>query len=145
MNQAVKNSHSQPFYLRDNFAPVFEELTDTQLKVTGSVPAQLNGRLLRNGPNPQSGWSDHWFLGNVMIHGVEFENGKANWYRNRYVKTTLYTDKDADSMAAVMELDKSTANTHVIHHAGKILALEEAHLPTYPAGSTSFLPIYHVF
>ena len=32
MNQAVKNSHSQPFYLRDNFAPVFEELTDTQLK-----------------------------------------------------------------------------------------------------------------
>ncbi|MCP4212163.1 MAG: carotenoid oxygenase family protein [Halieaceae bacterium] len=29
----------------------------------------------------------------------------------------------------MMDLAKSAANTHVIHHAGKILALEEAHLP----------------
>jgi carotenoid cleavage dioxygenase-like enzyme len=125
MNQAVE----KPFYLKDNFAPVFEEVSADQLEVVGSIPTELNGRLLRNGPNPQTGWSDHWFLGNGMIHGVEFENGKANWYRNRYVKTPLYADSDADPIGALMELDKSSANTHIIHHAGKILALEEAHLP----------------
>jgi carotenoid cleavage dioxygenase len=125
MNQAA----TKPFHLKDNFAPVFEEITDNQLHVIGTIPPELNGRLLRNGPNPQTGWSDHWFLGNGMIHGVEFESGKANWYRNRYVQTPLYADADSDPMEALLHLDKSAANTHVIHHAGKILALEEAHLP----------------
>lgn len=125
MNQPVET----PFHLKDNFAPVTEERDDTGLEVIGSIPPALNGRLLRNGPNPQTGWSDHWFFGNGMIHGVEFENGRANWYRNRYVRTPLWEDPDADSVSAIMELDKSAANTHVIHHAGKILALEEAHLP----------------
>ena len=77
MNQAIVD---KPFYLRDNFAPVEEEITADVLEVVGSIPPALNGRFLRNGPNPRSGWSDHWFLGNGMIHGVEFENGKANWY-----------------------------------------------------------------
>ena len=44
-----------PFWLKDNFAPVFEEVTETKLKVTGEIPIELNGRLLRNGANPQSG------------------------------------------------------------------------------------------
>jgi carotenoid cleavage dioxygenase len=125
MNQAQK----KPFYLRDNFAPVEEEITADVLEVVGSIPPALNGRFLRNGPNPRSGWSDHWFLGNGMVHGVEFENGKANWYRNRYVRTPLYEDPDGDPMEALLQPDKSAANTHVIHHAGRILALEEGHLP----------------
>ena len=70
-----------PFWLQDNFAPVFEEVTLTDLKVTGEIPEALSGRLLRNGANPQTGWSDHWFLGNGMLHGVEIREGKANWYR----------------------------------------------------------------
>ncbi len=125
MNQAI----DKPFYLRDNFAPVFEEITDDALQVEGSIPSALNGRFLRNGPNPQTGWADHWFLGNGMVHGVEFENGKANWYRNRYVRTPLYDDPKGDPIEAILDPAKSAANTHVIHHAGKILALEEAHLP----------------
>ena len=125
MNQAVE----KPFYLKDNFGPVAEETSADQLEVLGAIPAALKGRFLRNGPNPQTGWSDHWFFGNGMIHGVEFANGKANWYRNRYVRTTLFEDPEADAMEALLELDKSAANTHVIAHAGRILALEEAHLP----------------
>jgi hypothetical protein len=27
-----------PFWLKDNFAPVFEERTETGLKVTGEIP-----------------------------------------------------------------------------------------------------------
>lgn len=120
---------TKPFHLKDNFAPVFDEVSDDALQVIGDIPVALNGRFFRNGPNPQTGFSSHWFFGNGMIHGVEFENGKANWYRNRYVKTPLYDDANADAMEALMDLEKSAANTHVVHHAGKILALEEAHLP----------------
>ena len=126
MSEAVKET---PFWLRDNFAPVFEEVTATKLKVTGKIPKALSGRLLRNGANPQSGWSAHWFLGNGMLHGTEIRDGKANWYRNRYVKTPLFLDPDGDPMASLGDLSKSTANTHVIHHAGKIMALEEGHWP----------------
>ena len=127
MSEAVKED--KPFWLADNFAPVFEETTATDLTVTGEIPGALNGRLLRNGANPQSGYSSHWFLGNGMLHGVEIREGNANWYRNRYVKTPLYLNPDIDVMETLGDLNMSAANTHVIHHAGKILALEEGHWP----------------
>ena len=123
MSEAIQET---PFWLSGNFAPTYEEVTATDLKVTGSIPPELNGRYLRNGANPESGVSPHWFLGNGMIHGVELKGGKANWYRNRYVKTPMleaYADQSED------ERDKSLANTHIIGHAGKILALEEGHWP----------------
>jgi carotenoid cleavage dioxygenase-like enzyme len=125
----TQDTEELPFHLKENFAPVFEESTKFDLEVTGSIPPELCGRYLRNGPNPQTGSSAHWFLGSGMIHGVELENGNANWYRNRYVRTDLFADADADPMAAIGDLRMSSANTHVIPHAGKILALEEIHLP----------------
>ena len=125
----MTQAQEKPFYLRDNFAPVEQEITDENLQVIGAIPPALNGRFLRNGPNPRTGWSDHWFLGNGMVHGVELGHGKANWYRNRYVRTPYYDDPDANPIESLMQPDKSAANTHVIHHAGRILALEEGHLP----------------
>ena len=41
-------------YLGGNYAPVSAELTAHELPVTGSLPAALSGRYLRNGPNPLS-------------------------------------------------------------------------------------------
>jgi carotenoid cleavage dioxygenase-like enzyme len=44
---------------------------------------------LRNGPNPL-GVDDpnyHWFLGAGMVHGVRLRDGKAEWYRNRWVRS----------------------------------------------------------
>lgn len=125
MSEAVATE--ERFWLKDNYAPVFEETTDTQLKVTGTIPPELNGRYLRNGANPKSGESLHWFLGDGMIHGVELAGGKANWYRNRYVRTPAH---EGDGVDMVMgDLSQSLANTHIIGHAGKILALEEGHWP----------------
>jgi carotenoid cleavage dioxygenase len=128
MSEAAINE--KPFWLSGNFAPTYDEVTETKLEVTGSIPPELNGRYLRNGANPQTGESAHWFLGNGMIHGVELNNGKANWYRNRYVRTPLLTDAGADPLGAALDdRSKSLANTHIISHAGKILALEEGHWP----------------
>ena len=53
------------------------------------MPAGLSGRYLRNGPNPL-GLDDpnyHWFLGAGMVHGVRLRDGKAEWYRNRWVRS----------------------------------------------------------
>jgi carotenoid cleavage dioxygenase len=79
-------------YLEGNFAPVFEERTDDHaLDVTGVVPPDLEGRLLRNGPNPVSLPEDHadyhWFAGDGMVHAIALSGGKATGYRNRWVRT----------------------------------------------------------
>ncbi len=119
-----------PFHLRGNFAPVREELTVTDLPVTGAIPPELSGLYARNGANPKSGSSPHWFFGDGMLHGVRIEGGKARWYRNRWVRTKKFeNDFDAVAPETMMDPEASAANTHVIPHAGKILALEEGHFP----------------
>jgi carotenoid cleavage dioxygenase len=125
----MSGNEEKRFWLRGNFAPVFEETTATDLPVTGEIPTDLDGHYLRNGANPASGESLHWFLGNGMIHGVELRDGRALSYRNRYMRTPLFEEGDADALEALGDLDRSLANTHVIEHAGRILALEEGHHP----------------
>lgn len=72
-----------PVHLRGNYAPVTEEVDATKLAVIGQLPLELDGRYFRNGANPQSGWSPHWFAGDGMIHGIRLRDGTAEWYRNR--------------------------------------------------------------
>ncbi|MEY3805220.1 MAG: hypothetical protein RIR69_32, partial [Actinomycetota bacterium] len=77
-------------YLTGNYAPVAEELTATQLEVIGEIPRELNGRYLRNGPNPIGDIDEpthHWFMGDGMVHGVCLRDGEAVWYRNRFVNS----------------------------------------------------------
>ena len=57
----------------------------------GLLQAQRTGRYLRNGPNPRAA-TGHWFTGDGMIHGVRIENGRAAWYRNRWVRTDSFVD-----------------------------------------------------
>ena len=119
-----------PWFLQGNFAPVHDELTEHDLPVTGTIPPSLNGRYLRNGSNPKSGTAGHWFFGDGMVHGVRLEDGAARWYKNRWVRTTKFErDLDALSGDAMFDPTASAANTHVLAHAGRIWALEEAHLP----------------
>ena len=80
----------KPWHLRENRAPVFDEVTLTELEVKGAIPPELEGRYVRNGANPRTGESAHWFLGDGMLHGIELSGGKANWYKNRYVRTKCY-------------------------------------------------------
>ncbi len=135
-NETATADAEKPWHLRENRAPVFDEVTLTELEVKGAIPPELEGRYVRNGANPQTGESAHWFLGDGMIHGIELSGGNANWYKNRYVRTPCYENKDVERMD--MYLDTETlkfdykvgvANTHVIGHAGQVLALEEGSFP----------------
>ncbi len=122
---------STPTHLLGNGRPVTEEQTLSNLKVVGTIPAELDGRYIRNGANPLSGTSDHPFFGDGMLHGIRLRDGKAQWYRNRYVQTPFIKNPSVDILdpAVMMDMQSSKANTHVVGHAGKILALEEGHFP----------------
>ena len=119
-----------PWHLSGNWTPMLEETTATGLKVEGKLPEELNGTYLRVGPNPSSGWSPHWFFGDGMLHSVSLENGKATSYKNRFIKTRMYKGEAGDDpMASMGDMTMGISNTHVIRHAGRILALEEGHFP----------------
>ncbi|MEU2788550.1 carotenoid oxygenase family protein [Streptomyces sp. NPDC007100] len=117
-------------HLAGNFAPVTEELTAHELPVTGAVPPELTGWYLRNGPNPRDADSAHWFFGDGMVHGVRLEGGKAVSYRNRWVRTSTFTDgaRIRDEQGN-RDLTAGVANTHVVRHAGRTLALVESSFP----------------
>ncbi|MBT4160056.1 MAG: dioxygenase [Gammaproteobacteria bacterium] len=123
---AVSETELQ-WHLQGNWAPVFDEVDGNELEVVGEVPRELNGVYIRNGMNPKSGHSDHWFFGDGMLHGVTFEDGRVS-YRNRYVRTPAYLE-EAGADGGLGDLANSKANTHIVRHAGKVLALEEGHLP----------------
>lgn len=130
MTATEQHLDTTPWFLKGNYAPVMDEITAHDLPVTGSIPTALSGRYLRNGSNPQTGTAGHWFFGDGMIHGVRLREGRAEWYRNRYVRTTKF-ERGLDAMDPEVMFDPtaSAANTHVLAHAGKIWALEEGHFP----------------
>jgi carotenoid cleavage dioxygenase len=146
--------------LRGGFAPYLHEDATTPLEVQGEIPRELHGTLYRNGPNPQfppiGGLAYHWFDGDGMIHAVSLENGRA-CYRNRWVRTrrfeleraagralfgglTSMDQSDPEALRALearglspyerIELAVDAANTNVIWHAQKLLALLEVSKPT---------------
>lgn len=68
----------RPYWEQGNFAAVTTEETVTDLEVTGTIPPELSGLFVRNGSNPPTGTSLHWFLGDGMVHGVRLERGRAS-------------------------------------------------------------------
>ncbi|HMP01837.1 MAG TPA: carotenoid oxygenase family protein [Gemmatales bacterium] len=132
-------------FLEGNFAPVHEEVTADDLPVIGKLPAELDGMFVRNGPNPQfpPKGQYHWFDGDGMLHGVRIQGGRAS-YRNRYVRTAGWEAEakagkalfgglaDRPDLAKVMAGEspfKNAANTALVWHDGRLLALWEAGLP----------------
>lgn len=125
------------------FAPIQMECDAPDLVIEGEVPKDLFGTFFRNGPNPQFAprGEHHWFAGDGMIHGFYVENGRVA-YKNRWCKTVKWNKEhdagkalfaafnpmDADESVQGIETD-GLANTNVIWHGNKLLALEEGHAP----------------
>ena len=119
-------------YLEGPFAPVTEEVTAFDLDVVGQLPPELDGRYLRIGPNPimdlvADPASHHWFVGDGMVHGLRLRDGRAEWYRNRWVRSTRVSEALGEAPApGERHAGMDTVNTNVIGHAGTTLALVEA-------------------
>ena len=117
-------------FLEGNFAPVPGEVTIADLPVSGRLPDELDGRYLRNGPNPIAADPSryHWFLGSGMVHGVRLREGKAEWYRNRWVRSREVADALGEPRRAgpIHAGFDFSPNTNVIGHAGRTFAIVEA-------------------
>ena len=143
----VTNAAHQPDLL-GNLCPVADEIDVADLAVTGQLPAGLRGSFVRNGPNPLFEPTGRYNMldGDGMLHGVTFADGRAA-YRNRWVRSQGLQAEMAlgraiyPGLGNVMDFPdrsltgdagpvKNVANTHVIRHAGRWLALWEGGLPT---------------
>ena len=137
-------------FLQGGFAPVLDELAVDALPVRGTIPPELDGVYLRNGPNPAYPPLSYTFPfdGDGMIHALRLRDGRA-FYRNRFVATAglraerragraiyggVMTPRPPDPALLQPGDDpgpfKNTANTNVVRHAGRIMALWEGGPPT---------------
>jgi len=134
-------------YVEGLLAPIDDESDFSQLAVEGEIPEGLRGSYLRNGPNPafQPHPGYHLWDGDGMIHAITFGDEGVS-YRNRWVRTEgLALERKAgralfgglqSRVTPPPELVgdfggiKNVANTNVIGHAGRYLALWEAGHPT---------------
>ncbi len=129
--------------LSGNFAPIRMECDIDDMIVAGELPADLDITYYRNGPDPQfpPRGDHHWFAGDGMVHMFQIRNGKVR-YSNRWVRTRKWdmerregrnlfnalNPMASDPSVQGMETD-GLANTNIVWHGGKLLALEEGHAP----------------
>ena len=141
-------------FLHGYYGPVNTEADAGHLHITGEMPKELCGTLYRNGPNPQFAPRGpyHWFGGDGMIHAFHIENGNVS-YKNRWVRTPKWEleNKEGEGLSGtfgnprysdprIIEMNSTIANTNIVWHGGKLLALEEAHAP-FSLDPTSLMPV----
>src|SRR5580698_9838051 len=138
-------------YLSGRFAPVGRETDAGDLLVEGTLPTDINGVFMRNGPNPKFpplGSYTYPLEGDGMIHAVWISGGRAR-YRNRWVQTSslraeeragralfggVMTPAFPDQSLLGPDPDpgwpvKLDAFINVVRHGGRYLALEEGTPP----------------
>ena len=122
-------SHEENPYLKGIFAPV-EETHSTKLTIKGSIPPQLNGQLLRIGPNPihvKNPELYHWFAGDGMLHSLQISAGQASTYQCRYIETdSVQQSRQQPPVKGFRRGPGDVVNTNVYSYAGRIWASIEA-------------------
>ena len=114
--------------------------------VTGTIPEAVRGTFFRIGPgrNKIGGQTfGHWFDGDGMMHSVSFKDYGVV-YRNRYVRTPKYlAETKANKILMrsfghnapggmrnnIGRLPANCANTSMVYHGDKLLALWEGGRP----------------
>lgn len=135
----MKRFPDLPIYTGFN-TPSRMELDIHDLEIEGSVPVDLDGAFFRVGPDPQYGprlGTDIYFNGDGMVSQFRFLNGRVS-LKTRYVRTDKFElERDAGEALfgayrnpfsddpRVAGKIRGTANTNVVMHAGKLLALKE--------------------
>lgn len=118
----------------------------TQHEIAGAIPATVRGTFFRIGPGRNRVGKDvfgHWFDGDGMLHAITFSDRGA-WYRNRYVRTPKYNaetragrivkrsfghNAPGGVLKNIGRLPANAANTSLVWHAGRLLALWEGGRP----------------
>ncbi|MEM6729433.1 MAG: carotenoid oxygenase family protein, partial [Pseudomonadota bacterium] len=126
----VVSSGTNKRYQSIPFSPVQKEITVENLEVDGTIPEELSGLYVRNGPNPagEVGPHEHYFSGDGMVHGVFIDAGQAKWYRNRFVNVGAVPKKRGtkDPGGPVSSSLDVSPNTNVVQFADRLYATIEA-------------------
>jgi len=88
----LENFNRQSVYNVPGYRPVFSELRNVPVRVSGQIPADLRGVYLRNGANVQFAKQRarvHPFNGPGMLHQVQIQDGEVT-YSNCFVRTPRY-------------------------------------------------------
>ncbi len=122
-------AQANPF-LQGNYVPVASELTHFDLAVEGRLPLALSGTYVRTGPNaltiPDPA-THHWFIGAGMLHGVALCDGKAQWYKARWIEPP---EADVDlPPASIAAVACGSGNGSVFLHGGRIYVANDQALP----------------
>ena len=129
------------------FAPSGVEADVRNLPVLdGAIPVNLDGSFYRVAPDPQFppiAGDDIWFNGDGMVTRFRFRNGEVS-LQQRWARTDKFRlERDAGKALfgayrnpltdheSVKGEVRGTANTNVILHAGKLLALKEDSPPVW--------------
>lgn len=126
MKKAPEDGHT---FLTGIHTPLEEEFSLENLEVKGEIPSHLDGRYVRIGPNPinPNPATHHWFLGDGMVHGVKLKNGKAEWYKNRWIRSNEVSAHLGEAaMPGERHPRTDTANTNVLAMGGQTMAIVEA-------------------
>ncbi|MDN3292807.1 carotenoid oxygenase family protein [Streptomyces ficellus] len=105
--------------------PPSREMVVCAPPVRGVLPPALDGTFLTVGPNPLRRRPDeHVFAGDGMVHGVRLRDGRAEWYRNRWLRT----DRAARILGELpapgpRHGPNDNANANIVRHAGRTLVL----------------------
>ncbi|MBB5868733.1 carotenoid cleavage dioxygenase [Allocatelliglobosispora scoriae] len=119
-------------YLHGAFAPVDRETTALDLPVHGTIPAELDGLFVRNGPNMlrrarrgEGNVPD--FTGEGMLHGVRLRGGRAEWYRSRFIRSrSARRAAPGPRPPGPRHSLRDVVNTNVVAHGDLLLGLVEA-------------------
>jgi carotenoid cleavage dioxygenase len=115
-------------YLSGVHEPMHEELTIENLAVTGTIPPTFDGRYLRMGSNPMAPnpAKYHWFSGDGMLHGIRIQDGRALWYRNRWIRSDAVSKALGEKRVDGPRHAFDTVNTNVVGFGGRTFGVVEA-------------------
>ncbi len=127
---------------------VTREYDGIELEVAGEIPAGIKGTLFRNGNGRfvhQGVRYDHLFDGDGMVTAFAFDGRGGVTYRNRYVRTREFVAEEEAGRMLYRSFGtnlpggfarnflkmqfKNAANTSVVWHGGRLLALWEGGWP----------------
>src|ERR1700750_2105048 len=66
-----------------------DEVARDAVAVEGTLPAWLEGTLVRNGPARYEEGERHWFDGMAMLHRFSISGGRVG-YANRFLRTKAF-------------------------------------------------------
>lgn len=121
--------HSTAHLLGRGYQPVSAETDHTEPTVRGTLPPQLDGTFLRIGPNARGAHDpavDHAFGGAGMVHALRLGDGRAQWYRNRWLRGDAISHAlgELPTPGPRHGLDDNV-NANLVSHAGRTLAVTD--------------------